>query len=195
MRLAYLIQADKSVHFFQITDNMQLRAAVLVTWPHGKPLLTASSDEPWILEEQGNVLKALSDIIFAIKEAGDKATPHSLLAAVDAAKGKQVAVDFRGRLRNVSTMADGEAEFEPVGCPKLESITVDTKDRDDEEVESIAKDRLNDAAAAMMADDETDDDTVATIRKWIKGGRKVKKLAEGRKPEVLTVEDVFGKAK
>lgn len=202
-RLCYIVNKDKTLTVNVVSDDIQDVASVRLSWKDGKPVVALAGLVPWAMDEQAAALKALSDIIYALGTEDGKwedATPHAIVKAIDDAKGAQAVRDAKGRIRCVRTMKDGMSEYRAKGLDLSVEVGLAEGDRvkPDElaaHLEEKARTRLSKMASEAMMDEETDDDTLKAIRSWVKAGKPVQKETDGKKPDYLTVEEVFGKAK
>lgn len=192
MRLAFLLNPDKTFHLFAITGNILPEAKVVLSFLAGKPKVQCDSSTMWALEEQGRVLVEVSKLIAWMDPA--PATPsafaRSLVDGILAAKGKQICIDATGALRCVDTMRDDVATYGGKDLPELRTqVAISDKP---EEMAEAARTSLKREAARMILADSTRPELVDRLVLWIKAGAKITEISSGKKPSYLTVAEVFG---
>lgn len=188
MRIAYLLNKDKSVSLFAISANILPAAAVKMTFEKTGTMILCASSLLWALEEQGRVLCTMSDILASLPDA-DRAKPLAVLAAIDAAKGKQVCLGAAGALRCVDTMRDNETVY---GAKDLKELSTSVDSGEDEAaMELAARTALKREASKLLMDDTTSEDLAERLVLWRKAGGKVVKLSDGKKPTYLDRAELF----
>lgn len=188
MRIAFIINNDRSVNLFMASSNMQKGGDVVLKWDEkGNPYIVAGSKQVWAIHEQGCVMTGIAAILDEMPEE-DRKQPLKVLAAIELAKGTEACVDPTGRIRNVSSMKAGESTFAADGIKTI--LTVDMVNDGDETLE-LATTALKREAAKRLMDDEVTEETMADLIKWKKAKHPVKIVVDGSKPKHLDRNVVF----
>lgn len=206
-RLAFLVNKDKTVNLFSITGDIRPVSAVCLKWHDKTPVISLATSLPWAMDEMADVLRAVSNIIHELDDQapGTSGKPLAVIDAILEAKGSQVVVDGRGKVRNVTTSKDGMITYKAKGLDlEIEIEPDDTKVRVEEgeqvdgpetreEQDERARKQLKKLVMAKMMNDDTSMEDVEDLTLWVKAGAKVEILEDGKRPVALDPKVVFGK--
>lgn len=197
MRIGFVINVDKSLSLHALTGELTAQSFVRLTWLDGvTPTASAVQSTLWAMDECGVVMSSIARILSAMPE-DDRKRPLAVLAAIEAAKGKQLCLDAGRRLRCVDTMRDDSTTYGAVDVPEL-TVEVDSVDKDkaavpDEVASTEALKAITKRAGVLLMEDGTSDDLAERITLWKKAGRNVKKLSDGKAPTYLDRHTVWAK--
>jgi hypothetical protein len=186
MRLAFLVNSDKSIHAYAITGGMLPESRVIVTFPApGKMRAFMDSTTPDALDDAGRVLLELAKL-----GAVANVSPKLVIEGILAAGGKQVCVDHVGKFRCVSTMRDDVSTYVGKDLPEL--VTSVSISDDADAMLASARVALKREAARLIMDDKTRPDLVDRLVLWVKAGSKTVLATSGKVPTFSKPGDVFG---